>query len=98
MQTFDREYLTVKECAKRSGISRTKLYPEVMSGSLPSIKLGKRRLIRVQTLRDWLDGMERRSGVVVLTTATAEEIAQRDAQISARWVRGRPRETMAPTP
>lgn len=43
------------EAARLAGVGRSTLYLALKSGALPSIKLGKRRLIRVDALEAWLD-------------------------------------------
>jgi excisionase family DNA binding protein len=42
------------EAAQALGISRAKLYEELASGRLRSVKSGKRRLIPVGALDEWL--------------------------------------------
>jgi excisionase family DNA binding protein len=42
------------EAARLAGIGRTTLYAALAKGDLPSIKIGTRRLIRVDAIRDWL--------------------------------------------
>jgi excisionase family DNA binding protein len=37
------------------GMSRSKLYLEIRSGRLPSTKIGTRRVVRPEDVRDWLD-------------------------------------------
>jgi excisionase family DNA binding protein len=41
------------EAARLAGIGRTTIYAAIGSGELSSLKLGKRRLIVVATLRAW---------------------------------------------
>jgi excisionase family DNA binding protein len=53
------EAVSVEEAARRAGVSRAFLYQRLASGELPSIRLGKRRLVRVEALRAWLLGHER---------------------------------------
>ena len=83
----DREALTVEECAKATGISRAAIYVHVGSGELPSIKLGRRRLVRRQALQDWLAMLEKQ-------TAANDDVHQRDrAKASkARGQRGKGKE------
>jgi excisionase family DNA binding protein len=38
---------TVREVAERTGLSRTFLFSEIKVGRLPSLKIGKNRLIHV---------------------------------------------------
>jgi excisionase family DNA binding protein len=40
--------------ARLVGIGRTKLYEAIGSGELKTLKIGARRLITVDALRDWL--------------------------------------------
>ena len=44
----------VDRAAKAAGLGRTKLYEAIARGELPSVKIGKRRLILVEDLRRWL--------------------------------------------
>lgn len=46
------------EGARLSGVGRTKFYEAISSGDLPSIKFGKRRLIRVAAIEAWLVRLE----------------------------------------
>lgn len=39
-------------------LGRTKIYQAISSGDLPSLKFGKRRLIRVAAIEDWLARLE----------------------------------------
>ena len=52
------EAVSVDEAARRAGVSRAFLYERLAAGELPSIKLGKRRLVRVEALRAWLASHE----------------------------------------
>ena len=42
------------EAARLAGIGRTTLYEALSSGALRSLKIGKRRLITIEALKDWL--------------------------------------------
>ncbi|MEL6933838.1 MAG: helix-turn-helix domain-containing protein [Pseudomonadota bacterium] len=42
------------EAARLAGVGRTTLYAALAKGDLPSIKIGTRRLIRVDAIREWL--------------------------------------------
>lgn len=42
------------EAARLAGIGRTTLYAALAKGDLQSIKIGTRRLVRVDAIRDWL--------------------------------------------
>ena len=61
MSIVSSEALSVPEAAKVAGISRAALYHFITSGELPSLKIGNRRLVRVQTLRAWLASLEQRN-------------------------------------
>jgi excisionase family DNA binding protein len=50
--------VSVEQAADQAGVSRTFLYERISSGELPTIKLGKRRLVRVEALRRWLLSLE----------------------------------------
>lgn len=45
------EAVPVPEAARRLGIKRSKLYKLFKDGTLPSFRLGKRRLVRVAAIR-----------------------------------------------
>ncbi len=53
-----REAVSVEDAARRAGVSRTFLYQRISSGELPTVKVGKRRLVRVEALRRWLKSLE----------------------------------------
>jgi excisionase family DNA binding protein len=55
--TPERIALNVEEAARVLGLSRAALYPRVMSGEVPSFKVGTRRLVLVSALRAWADGL-----------------------------------------
>lgn len=46
------------DAAKIAGIGRTKLYDEIASSRIRSLKVGKRRLITVEAIKDWLQARE----------------------------------------
>jgi excisionase family DNA binding protein len=46
------------EAARLAGIGRTTLYAALAKGDLPSIKIGTRRLVRVEAIREWLERHE----------------------------------------
>jgi excisionase family DNA binding protein len=55
----DRLAVSPNEAARLAGVGRTKLYEAIGTGDLRSFKIGKRRLIMVDTLREWLAAAER---------------------------------------
>jgi excisionase family DNA binding protein len=56
--TDDRLAVSVEDAAAMAGIGRTTLYSALGSGALRSLKIGKRRLIRVEALRAWMSAHE----------------------------------------
>jgi excisionase family DNA binding protein len=48
----------VEDAAKLVGVGRTEIYKAIKQGSLASLKIGKRRLIRVEALQEWLASLE----------------------------------------
>jgi excisionase family DNA binding protein len=52
----------VETAARMAGVSRTEIYKAIKNLDLKSLKIGKRRLIRVDALREWLTALEQRSG------------------------------------
>ena len=50
------------EAARLCGIGRTTLYAALSSGELNSVKIGTRRLIMLEALRDWLKRNETPAG------------------------------------
>lgn len=60
------EALSVEDAARRAGVGRTFMYQALSPDEgkrdglpyLPSIKVGRRRLVRVSTLRNWLAKLE----------------------------------------
>ena len=57
---IDRLRLAVSpgEAARLSGLGRTTLYEAIGSGALRSLKIGKRRLITIEALKEWLASAE----------------------------------------
>lgn len=49
----------IEEAARLIGISRGALYPLVMSGEIPSMRVGARRLVLVSGLRAWAESRSR---------------------------------------
>ena len=50
------------EAARLCSIGRTTLYAALSSGELKSVKIGTRRLITLEALRDWLKCNETTAG------------------------------------
>jgi excisionase family DNA binding protein len=51
----DRLAVSPAEAARLAGVGRTTIYEAIGSGALRSLKIGKRRLILIVSLRDWLE-------------------------------------------
>lgn len=58
--SHDIERLAVSpaEAARIAGVGRTKLYEALGSGALRSLRIGRRRLITIEALRNWLAAAE----------------------------------------
>lgn len=55
---MQRVTLTIPEAAKAMGISKSWLWMLIWRGEIPVVKIGRRRLIRRETLEDWLKKCE----------------------------------------
>jgi excisionase family DNA binding protein len=53
--------VSVPEAAIRAGVSRAFFFELIRRGEVPTVKLGRRRLVRIEALRSWLKGLEARS-------------------------------------
>src|SRR5437867_10769005 len=51
---MDKLLVTVEEAADALGIGRSLMFELIGSGEVQSLKLGRRRLVPVTALRDWL--------------------------------------------
>ena len=56
--TYERLAVSVEEAAAMLGLGRTTIYVALGDGSLRSLKVGKRRLIRVEALKAWMAAHE----------------------------------------
>ena len=52
--THERLAVSVEEAAAMSGLGRTTIYMALGEGTLRSLKVGKRRLIRIEALKAWM--------------------------------------------
>jgi excisionase family DNA binding protein len=50
------------DAAKVLGVSRARVYELMNDGTIPSLKLGARRLIRHEAIVDLLDSLEQKGG------------------------------------
>jgi excisionase family DNA binding protein len=48
----------LKHLADRLSLSRRTIYRIIERGELPTLKIGRRRLVRLAELHRWLDGQE----------------------------------------
>jgi excisionase family DNA binding protein len=55
-ENIERIGVSIQEAAKMLGISRPHFYPLVKEGKVRTIKIGRRTLVSVQSLRDFVDG------------------------------------------
>lgn len=62
MMSASPELVNIPDAARMASISRSKLYEFIGSGELPTVKLGTRRLIRLETLRAWIASKEMQAG------------------------------------
>ena len=56
--TCERLAVSVEEAAAMSGLGRSTIYLALGEGSLRSLKVGKRRLIPLEALKDWMAAHE----------------------------------------
>ena len=54
-----RENLTVRETIERFGIARTRLYGAIRDGDIEAVKLGRRTLIRTDSVKAFFNGLPR---------------------------------------
>lgn len=52
--------LSLRDAARRLGVSQRHLWTLVNAGTIPHVRLDRRLLIPVETLRDWLGGQARK--------------------------------------
>lgn len=53
---MDELLVDVIEAARRLSVGRSQVYELLASGQLPRVKIGRRTLVPVQALRDWVQG------------------------------------------
>jgi excisionase family DNA binding protein len=61
MGSFQALAVCVEEAAKLAGVGRTEIYRAIKQRELASLKVGKRRLVRVEALKRWLESLEART-------------------------------------
>jgi excisionase family DNA binding protein len=52
---------SIEEAIEATGFSRTRIYHAIAAGSLNTFKIGRRRMISVTALKDFIAGLERDS-------------------------------------
>ena len=55
-ENVERIGVSVQEAAKMLGISRPHFYPLIKDGKVRTVKIGRRTLVSVQSLRELVDG------------------------------------------
>ena len=58
MRNIEQLAIGAEEAARLAGVGRTLIYGAIKNGALASLKIGKRRLIRVAALDNWLLSLE----------------------------------------
>lgn len=53
--------ISISKAARHAGIGRSTLYEQIKAGNLASLKIGKRRLIRIADLDAWLQSLAKRA-------------------------------------
>jgi excisionase family DNA binding protein len=60
METSGPLSVPIETAAMMTGVSRTEIYKAIKNLDLKSLKVCKRRLVRVDALREWLTALEQR--------------------------------------
>jgi excisionase family DNA binding protein len=50
--------LSIEEAVRASGLGRTRLYSEISSGRLRAVKCGKRTIVPVTALHEWITALK----------------------------------------
>jgi excisionase family DNA binding protein len=58
VRSVEPEAISVDETCRITGLGRSKIYELISDGTLPSVKVGKRRLVRLSTARRLIAGLE----------------------------------------
>ena len=56
--------LSIQEACELTRLSRTSLYREISLGRLRTVQVGRRRLVPVRALEDWIEELEGESGAL----------------------------------
>ncbi len=54
----EKQVYSIPEACEAAGVNKDTIYKGINTGQLRSLKIGRRRLIRVEALRKWLEGLE----------------------------------------
>lgn len=60
---IQRENISIVEAVHRFGIGRTKLYQLIQNGNVEAFKLGRRTLVRTDSVKSFIDQLPRVGGV-----------------------------------
>jgi excisionase family DNA binding protein len=52
-------YISVREAARRAGVSRSRIYELLKSGEIEAVKDGSRTLVPIASIDAWLDRLKR---------------------------------------
>ena len=55
-ESIERISVSIQEAAKMLGISKPHFYPLIKEGKVRTVKIGRRILVSVQSLREFVDG------------------------------------------
>ena len=62
VETVPRLALSPKEAAEAIGVGRTMVYDLLASGRLRSLRVGRRRIVTLEALQAFIDGLENDDG------------------------------------
>jgi len=54
---MDKQLLTIAEVCELTRLGRTRVYDELRTGRLRSIKVGRRRLVPDAAISEWIDSL-----------------------------------------
>jgi excisionase family DNA binding protein len=89
----DRLAVSPAEAARLAGVGRTTICEAIGSGALRSLKIGRRRLILIVSLRDWLEtaqqavasAAQRRAHAIPDADASEGRVHARAGRIKKGW-------------
>jgi excisionase family DNA binding protein len=80
----DRLAVSPAGAARLAGVGRTTIYEAISSGALRSLKIGKRRLILIVSLRDWLETAQQAADLAAQRRALAPDAFASEGRVHAR--------------